>query len=153
MIDKIKNKVHEVRQHHPPYWGLFGLALLAIGHAWSYGPWVHPTLPLGLDLMTRWIPMPVFALLWLLAGVTVLIEGARGRPGWGAVGGVMGMTMLWGNFYLVGFIVQVFDHIPSRSYISAIIYIGVALYIWGNIPPDPDEYFDYDDEIQDDEVE
>lgn len=121
------------RRRHPPFWGLLGLALIALGHAWAYGPWFTDlNLPAGLRILTLYPPMWLFAFGWLVSGVAILVSAIRGRPGWVAVGGIVFMTMLWGLFYLLGFSIR-----PTRGDILwGTGYIGLGLYIWGNVPPD-----------------
>lgn len=134
----IQNKlVH----HKPPFWGLTGLAFIALGQAFSYGPWFHVPLPLGLKILTSWIvPLWVFALGWFIAGAAILVEAIRGRPGWAALGGIVFMTMIWGTFYEIGWAVSVLEHLvpPNRNYVSGILYLGLGLYIWGNVPQEDD---------------
>lgn len=133
----IQNKL---THHRPPFWGLMGLALIAIFHGYAYGPWFRDIqLPLGLNLLTSWyVPMWVFAAGWFISGAAILWSAVRGQPGWAALGGIVMMTMTWGTFYLIGWADGAIAHVvpPTRAYISAVFYLGLGLYIWGNVPSD-----------------
>lgn len=131
----------KIREHHPPRWGLFGLAAVGLGSALAYAPFTNPNvgaLARGLQILTRYVPMYVYAVLWLVAGGLVVVAAIRRRPGWEGVGLIVTMMMLWGSFLLIGWGVDTFIYgVPSRAYISAILYLGLGTYILGNVPPDP----------------
>jgi hypothetical protein len=74
----------------------------------------------------------------MASGVIVAVAAMRRRPGWTGVGLIVMMMMLWGSFLLLGWGVDwIVYGIHSRSYISAILYLGLGTYIVGNVPPDP----------------
>jgi hypothetical protein len=129
------------RKYHPPRWGLFGLAFVGVGMAIAFAPTAaatHAALPTGIKYLTLFIPLWVYALAWLASGILVAIAAIRRRPGWEGVGAIAFMSSLFGSFYVLGWFVDQFalDH-SSRSYVVGVILIGLALYISGNVPPDP----------------
>lgn len=133
--------INKLKHRHRPFWGLVCLAVVALGHLYGYGPWfAHVQLPVGLQLLSDWlIPIWVFGIAWGIAGIAILVEAIRGRPGWAALGGIVTMVMLWGFFYLLGWGVGIAHGNASRtSFIPAMLYLGVGLYIWGNVPQEDD---------------
>lgn len=128
-------------RHYPPRWGLLGLAIVGLAMGVSYLPLEISdvaAVPRGLKLLTLFVPIWIYALAWLVSGILVGVAAIRNRPGWAGVGAIAFMSSLFGSFYLIGWAVDQFAYDnANRTYVVGIILIGFALYISGNVPPDP----------------
>lgn len=132
------------RIHHPPRWGLFGLSVVGLGMSLGYFPWSdqNPAQQArGIQFLTGapfFIPLWVYAVAWFASGAMVAIAAIRRRPGWEGVGAIAFMSTLFGSFYIIGWAVDTFAyHLTTRGYIVGLILLGLAVYISGNVPPDP----------------
>lgn len=132
------------RFHHPPRWGLFGLSVVGLGMFLGYFPLADQAQvqqARAIQFLTGapfFIPLWVYAVAWLISGVMVAVAAVRRRPGWEGVGAIVFMSTLFGSFYILGWAVDTWAyHMNTRSYIVGLILLGLALYISGNVPPDP----------------
>lgn len=104
-----------------------GFSIASIVTGLSYLPLVHgpAELPDALLLITGIIPVWVYGILWLVAGVAGLIAAIMDlRPPWLAIGTSLqfGMAFVWASSYTVAWL-QEWD----RSYVSSSSYWARAL--------------------------
>lgn len=121
---------------------LLGLAVIALGHGVAYSPLTRPPfgLPVGLRVIDTVIPLQVYAALWAIAGVVAVCAAFRSRRGrrrerldhlaWGLA---VGLLIVWGVSYLIGWSLYLLDvgagADAGRSYLSGSLYLGVALLV------------------------
>lgn len=129
-----------------------GTVLLAAGLL----AWVHvlsclplgtdgQRLPLGLELLDRYVPLPVYAGLWGIAAVLAWTAAFRSRTGKvrravdvAAFGVLAGLFAAWCVTYILGWW---FEPGPTRAWIGAGLYLSLAGMVAGSgrmLNPNPD---------------
>lgn len=85
-------------------------------------------LPSGLSLLTNVIPIEGWGAAWAVVGVVVCIRSFSYNDAlaWGVV---VGMMVIWGLGYSVGWIMSVVDGAPNREWLSMSSYLGPAIII------------------------
>ena len=118
---------HRRHSHHawpsPRGWGLVTMGAIGAARAWSY---LEPGLsepPGQLAYVGALIPISVYAMLWLLAGLACVhaLVAPRVMP-W-AIGAFVGMHLLWALSFLASWALLG----VSRAWVSAISYLGLAV--------------------------
>lgn len=106
--------------------------VVALGHAFAFFP-TPAFVPSGLEMAGQVVPLTIYAVLWLIAGLTAGI-GALTRKGeqrdrfdaWG-FGLLAGMLSLWGATYVLGWAIQSPE--GSRAWLAGILYLAVAWFV------------------------
>lgn len=117
---------------------LVAAAWVCVLHGIAYTPLTNGPVdtPLALQVLAEFIPLEVYGLAWLLAGTVALVGAFRSRAGlqrdhadaWG-FGLVFGMFLAWSIAYASGWIIALVRGEPSRAWITAGLYVGVALIV------------------------
>jgi len=118
----------------------FGLSALTFGVAF-FGPWkVTPPPPRGLAGLDAWIPLDVWGLLWVAAGLFLLVSSFRDNQS-AAMGSYAAMLFVWWSSYTWTAVSDVLDTGSTNLWLASCIYgsllgacVGVARLV--NAPPD-----------------
>lgn len=104
--------------------GLFGLTrgIAYLGD----GP---SSLPGGLDVITTYLPLELWAALWCSVPVLVALAWIWPRLEKAAWGALVGMMLAWSLAYLAGWLVSMGTGDPSREWLNASTYGFTALTI------------------------
>ena len=74
------------------------------------------------------LPMPVWAWVWIIAGVTAVVAAWWARAAPVAVGACVGLNFLWG----ASFIADAIAERSARGWLPAVGYLSIAaLVLWG----------------------
>lgn len=116
-------------------WDLVGLFMIATAHVVAYSPFfdIPGRLPRGLESLTDIIPLWVLSTGWFLVAVGLLVAIFRRKWDWAVIGLLVTMLLLWGLFYAIGWLILLTQGTSSRTYLVAAIYVGLALYIMGDV--------------------
>jgi hypothetical protein len=101
----------------------FGLMSLIFGWAFS-GPFkVIPPPPPGLTLLHNWVPLEIWGIGWILAGVFLIIGAFRQNQSWG-MAIYSSMLFIWFASYLTTALVSVF----TKGYATTGMWYAAAVY-------------------------
>lgn len=118
----------------PRRWGLGSVSVVYFSRGLAYsGTAIPEPLPLGLNTISELVPIWVYGILWIAAGIDCLwVAHKRKAPL--AVAFMTGMPTLWGSAYLISWVASGFD---SRDWITVILYYCLAMIAvcFGVIPP------------------
>lgn len=92
--------------------------------------------PLALALLGELVPLSVYGMAWFAAATVALFGAFRTRSGaqrdhldaWGH-GAVVAMFVMWGATYAAGFVIALHRDEPSRAWITAALYLGIAVIV------------------------
>ena len=114
---------------------LLAAAWVCVFHGVAYTPLTAgpQDVPLALELLAGMVPLEVYGAAWFTAGIVALLGAFRTRTGkqrdnldaWGH-SLVVAMFITWGGTYLAGWVIAEYRGDPSRSWITAALYVGIA---------------------------
>lgn len=109
--------------------GLLILGAASIGRGVSYVPGIMPESTSSSHVAETWLPMTVWAVVWVAVGVLCVIASGywHSRGAALAVGASVGIHFLWGASFLWG---SIHGDMPRGWVISLAYFAGSFLVLW-----------------------
>jgi hypothetical protein len=115
----------DARKRDPRTWGLCGSALVCLSRAVAYLG-ADTIKPVGLDVLTQALPVWVFSLLWLGAGVMCVWSAFTGRRTPAFITLPALPAIVWGLGYITA---QILVPTPTAPWAAGVLYLLFAEFI------------------------